>query len=965
MKINYNTQQQSAIDTIDGQVLVNAGPGSGKTQVIAQRVGSILEHTDTQPENILILTFTNAGVTAMKNRLVKMWGVGAYNVNVMTMHSFGSMVLSHYPEIIGLHNLDAATEIDLLELVREILDDLPKGHSLRRLSHNPYFDETKLKNLFATLKTEDLSIEKLEASVSEHILRLPETEGYFYIRKYKDKLAGDPKQNLIDDEIKKMSELIEAARLLPIYNNKLKGRNIFDYADMLIHVSKAFDRFPFILSRYQENYQYFIADETQDLSGLQFNILNQLTSHWGEQADVMIVGDRNQSLYGFQGADNKNIDMWAAQYPNLNEITFETNYRSNKDIIDSAQRVIAHNTDTELAPMVEGPNPMEGEVSVYEFESKEAELAYIVDQAAESGDGLAIIYAKHRQITPLIEALDGLNIPYSTHKRVNVLYEPIIGCLTTMMKFFSNTEKNDALLYEILNYPFMPLDSKQVAKVFHGKRVHNAIHPENRNTLLFYMLDSSLTDKFFSEGIQNFTMMSPYLFAKWLIDSSGLLRYVSDDTINISIVNTFVDFILELSGKNPKTNLKDLLKTIKAMQDNGVPLYVDSIIANKGVQIMSAHASKGLEYEQVIMMDCTDAWMPSRGGHNQNYKFPDTITLSGEKGSEESARRAFYVAMTRAKMALTMTYSKHNGAKDVSACKFIHETEESIHPMEVPDSLIKDAILSKIKGTSTDIKVNDKYIAEALEDFELSFSAMDTYQKCPISFYYRYILKVPAIEKEHLAYGNAMHYGMEQFYRDMRKNKKEFGPKTDIIKHFLEYMDKNEHQFTSENFNRYRERGELALADVIKDFNPNTSSRVEQKIGNCHIEGVPVKGFIDRIDFLTEVDVANIDYKTGKYDKNKYLPATSDFIGGQHWRQGFFYFALIYAQGLENWVPKSTTFRYLESRDKPTVEMDRIGLGLIRQQIKEVSSSINKQDFTNGCGEETCQWCNLQKQIKL
>jgi DNA helicase-2/ATP-dependent DNA helicase PcrA len=964
MNITYNTEQLNAINAVDGQVIVNAGPGSGKTQIIAERVGRIINETDTEPSNILILTFTNAGVNAMKKRLVGMYGPDAYNIVVHTFHSFGSMVLAHYPEIIGLHDLDAATEVDILEVIREIIDELPQDNVLRRLGNNPYFDENKIKSLFATLKTEDISEQVLEKKILSHLAELPTKEGYFYKRKYKDFVAGDAKPAAIQDETDKMVQLLAAAKLLSDYNKKLISQKLYDYADMLVYVSNAFDKHEFILRRYQETFLYKIADEMQDSSGLQMKIINQLNSYWGENADVMLVGDNNQSLYGFQGANVQNIIDWEKQYPAIQKINLQVNYRSNQDIIDAAHRVIINNTDSNPIELTAGSKGKEGEVSINQFDTKYDELTWVVNQAKVHGSDLAIIYSKHKQITDLLEVLEYNDIPYQTKRRTNALNEPVVDCILKLMKYFSNPEKYDALLYEVLNYPFLPIEPKNVASLIHQKRINNAKYPEDTKSLRWFISGTKISD-FVEEGSEYYSISSPYLFVKWLITKSGMVKYFDTDSFSLSIINTFVSFISNQCARNPKLSLKDLTKTIRSMQENTVPLFVDSVIAKNGVHIMSAHASKGLEFPNVIMMDCTKAWMPSRVA-SQDFKFPDNITLSGEKGSEETARRAFYVAMTRAEISLTMTFAIKDGDVDVIPCKFIHEVNDTIHPIEVNQDLVQKTVADKLKGgTDRSITINDEFIADALKDFQLSFSAMDLYQKCPLSFYYKHVLKVPTIEKEHLTYGNAMHYALEFYYRAMRSNKKSFGPISDVIDNFKSFMAKNEHHFTSANYTRYLERGIKVFDEYLKDFNPQPSSRVEQRISNCHIEGVPVKCFIDLMEFDTEVNVRLTDYKTGKFDKAKYAPATEDEIGGQHWRQGFFYFGSVLAQNLENWVPKSVTFDYLEHNKKVTVDMDSTGLDLIKRQIKQVNDSIKNQDFAHGCGEETCQFCNLNKQINL
>jgi len=965
-----NTNQQIAVDNIDGPVMVLAGPGTGKTQVLSDRIIKIIEETDTSPYNILCLTFTDAGVVAMKKRLLENLGPMAHHLNIYTFHSFCTRVIYENPDLIGFKDLEAADQIDITLIIREIIDSLPKGHNLRRVSVNPYFDEKALADLFQTLKMEDMtSLNDLTQKTTEYIKDLPNKPEFQYKRKYKTFNAGDPKPALIKDETDKMLRLLSAAELLPKYDQMLRQKKLYDFADMLIYVSKAFDRYEWLLRRYQEQFLYVLVDEFQDTNGMQFKLINQLLSFWEEQANIFTVGDDDQCLYQFQGARLENLVQFENQYPDIVKVNLDVNYRSNQNIINAATNVISNNTERLSQDKEFKAHSKEiKNVECFQYESLEDEYTDAISyaqQRLDKGDSVAIIYSKHRQVEPIVNALEAMGAPYTTKKRKDGLNDPIIDCVISLLIYFNDPIRYDAVLYGILNYPFMDITPFEAAELFQSKRVHNAIEGNEHKILLQFIESSEVRIKEFIEyGINYAPISSPFTFYKWVVHNSGMLHYFKDQDYALSVLKTFADFIENQQSKNPRLTIKKLINIIIALQENKIAMPVQSIVANGGINLLSAHGSKGLEFDTVIMIDCTKTWEPGRGG--SKFKFPDNITLSGEEASLEFSRRAFYVAMTRAKSRLRMSYSAKHGDKDKNPSQFISESEVEITKASTSSDKIRNFVQNSLQGLSTinAADINDQYIAENLEDFTLSFSAMSTYQRCPISFYYQYVLKVPIIEKSHLEFGNAVHSGLEMFYRDMLRNKKKFGSKLDVIKYFKEYMTSNEFKFSSVDYPRYVDRGEEALNSYIKEIELSTTVRVEQHISNCEIEGVPVKGIIDLLSFTSDIDVDITDYKTGKYKKENYAEGDSENIGGKHWRQANFYFALLFAQSKENWVPKSCTFSYVEPTDKGhknvTIENDSQGLHIIRNQIKQTYKSIQNQEFSTGCGEENCQWCNLQ-----
>ncbi|MFY8191246.1 MAG: UvrD-helicase domain-containing protein [Bacteroidia bacterium] len=210
-----NAEQQAAVQHIEGPVLVIAGPGTGKTQILAARIARILLETDALPENILCLTYTDAGAVAMRKRLQEFIGPDAYRVQIATFHGFCNRVIQDNLDVFGFRNLDPVSELETIEYLRELVDALPKNNPLKRYTGDVYFEINRLKSLFQLMKKEDWSPEYLVQKTDEYIKELPEKPEFLYKRAGKDKQGnaykkGDVKKDALQAAIDKM-ELLKAA----------------------------------------------------------------------------------------------------------------------------------------------------------------------------------------------------------------------------------------------------------------------------------------------------------------------------------------------------------------------------------------------------------------------------------------------------------------------------------------------------------------------------------------------------------------------------------------------------------------------------------------------------------------------------------------------------------------------------------------------------------------------------------
>src|SRR4030095_12888162 len=301
-----NEKQKIAVDTIEGPVMVIAGPGTGKTQILASRIGKILLETDAIPQNILCLTYTDAGVVAMRKRLLSFIGPDAYKVHIYTFHAFCNEVIQDNLNLFEKTALDPISELERVALMRELIDAFPKNHLLKRYRGDVYYEINNLQQLFSAMKREGWTPGYINERIDEYITSLTTRDDFIYKRKFKEFNAGDLKKDKIEEEKERKEKLRAAVNEFDHFQQMMRKRNRYDFDDMINWVIKAFEENKNLLATYQEKFLYILVDEYQDTSGTQNRIVQLLINFW-EKPNVFVVGDDDQSIYRFQGANVENM----------------------------------------------------------------------------------------------------------------------------------------------------------------------------------------------------------------------------------------------------------------------------------------------------------------------------------------------------------------------------------------------------------------------------------------------------------------------------------------------------------------------------------------------------------------------------------------------------------------------------------------------------------------------------------
>ena len=1018
-----NPEQLAAVNKMDGPVLVVAGPGTGKTQILAARIGKILTDTDALPNEILCLTYTDAGAVAMRKRLFEFIGPDAYRINIYTFHAFCNEIIQENLEYFGKLNLESLSDLESAMLFRELVDEFDNDHLLKRFTGDVYYDTKRLKDLFSTMKRENWDAAMIETAVQEYLDDIPNREEFVYKRANSKTgiKVGDPKQKDIDAAHDLMKKLVAAVREYQNYDAKMKTRGRYDYDDMIIWVLRAFRDNEEILRKYQERYQYILVDEFQDTSGSQNELLRFLLNYW-DVPNVFVVGDDDQSIFKFQGANMKNILDFATDYVStLQTVVLKHNYRSNQHILDISKALINNNferltTQLQLDKDLRASHPRFVEMTVepmireYENANQElvdvsAQIKHLIDKGTEPGE-IAVIYRNHSQVEEMIQYLEVKKIAVNTKRKIDILTQPfgekIINIMSYLMMELDSPYSGDELLFEILHYDFFNIEPIEIAKASIAVSQENFSannRDKQRTSIRRYISelrppvqpDLFAPDKYMEmrylmnnidELLKSAVNVTLQQFFQDVIAKMGILRYIMQQTDKggyMQMLTSFFDFLKDESRKNPDIKLADLMATIELMKKNSIRLDLNKVIfSDNGVNFLTAHGSKGLEFEHVFFIGCDKRTWDSKG-RNNGFSLPDTLTStsSDDIAQVEEARRLFYVAVTRAKQCLMISYAgQDKKGKAQEASRFVGEILASTNlevqfPKVSPDVMIDFVAtqFSEVEKPKVEL-LDTNYINQLLQSYTLSVTHLNNYLDCPLRFYFQCLIRVPSGKSPSATFGQAVHWALNKTYRLLKENDNEFLSTEQFMKEFEWYMVRNRDSFTKKEYTTRLAYGWKILPPYYEQ-NVDTWNKIavtEKAIKNIEIKGVPIKGNLDKMEFDGK-NVTVVDYKTGKVKnaKDKLLPPTPEApMGGDYWRQGVFYKILVDHDRTNDWEVIDTIFDFVEPESegeyfKKKYVISPQDIDLVTSQITETYQKIMAHDFNTGCGKKECQWCHFVK----
>lgn len=1020
-----NERQREAVDNTEGPVMVIAGPGTGKTQILASRIGKILQDTDFMPQNILCLTYTDAGTVAMRRRLTDFIGPDAYRVSIHTFHSFCNEVIQDNLALFEKTSLDAISELEKIQLLKKLIDGFSKDNPLKRYRGDVYYDMKNLATLFSSMKREGWTVDYIRGSIRAYLDSLPERSEFIAKRAVKNFRKGDVRTDKIAVEAEKMERLQAAVEQFTVFQTLMQAANRYDFDDMINWVIRAFETHPHLLADYKERFQYILVDEYQDTSGTQNRLIQLLTGR-EEMPNIFVVGDDDQSIYRFQGANVENMAQFAESFvDSLRTVVLTQNYRSVQNILNVSMSLIGNNGNSRLVNQLPGlSKDLEASSShlteldippvIQRYSTPRDEMAGItlaVGRLLEEGippGKIAVIYRENRYGEELAQYLRLKGLPFYSKRNINLFEVPFARKVLTLLRYIAaeldTPYSGDDLLFAIMHYDFYNIPPIEAAKVsirvaekgYQEKtsiRQHLQEWQKTRNLTLFteapaeeMMRLSGIIEKWIRDA---FNVTLQQLFAN-IIHEGGVLGYVMQSPEKIwlmKILQALFDFIKEESRRNPDLNILSLMETIELMESNNIPIELVQVSGNeKGINLITAHGSKGLEFEYVFLAGTNSHVWEKKRRNNSGFSLPDTVFVTQATSTDEQElRRLFYVAVTRTEKHLFISYPEfRQDGKPLEPSLFITEIlEEHILPNEqvaLPEeALFEFELLNYTKEQAPEIaRVDEQFVDTLLSGFVMNVTALNNYLDCPLGFFYKSLVRVPTGRSESTEFGSAVHYALEKLFQKMQESGQNvFPPREEFLRDFTWSMLRNRESFTKEAFERRMEYGKDILSNYYDTYVnewPRIVS-VERNIRNVVVKGVPVKGKVDKLEFDgNQVNV--VDYKTGDYEKavREYRkferPSERHPHGGDYWRQAVFYKILMDNYRQKNWQVVSTEFDFIEPDKQKQYHREKVFITpedttTVTQQIVTTWAKIQNKDFYTGCGKPDCSWCNFVKDNRL
>ena len=994
-----NSRQREAVTHPDGPLLVVAGPGTGKTQLLAARVAWLLATTDTKAHEILCLTYTDAAAQNMRQRLQQFIGLEAHRVAIHTFHSLGQLLIQENAHLLERDDFTPASELEVEGLLRRLLDELPSGHPLRRTTSAVYYDVPALKTLFQAMKREGWNEAQLRQALEEYrqSIQPSATAGK----------ALSPSKRA-DLELR-ITKAVAAVELLAGYQSGLQQERRYDYDDMLAWAIALLTQHEHVRLSYQERFQHFLVDEFQDTNGAQSQLLYLLANYW-ENPNVLVVGDDDQSIFRFQGACVANILEFTERFPSAKVVVLEENYRSSAAILAAAQGLITRNQErlTQRLPgLVKALQARHARFAdspvrprLLSYASPLHEAAHVAQQLAAQHaagwptGGVGVLVRTNGQLELLATLLRAAGIPFQRKRKVNVLREEgLASSLRRVLDYLAaalqaNHTASDAALFVVLHLPCFEVPSSDLVRLAAGYKRQKLDAPRDATPYPWSVWAEEVTGRdavaeqlgLSSQGRVALQRALAQL-QQWVRVAASqplpvLLEQVVQQTLLpaqlvahpqpahlLAVARTLLAFGRQEARRQPGLEVSDFLRIwdLQASTKEGLPLEQSSGHGGAALELSTVHSAKGLEWEQVWMVGCqASKWQSTQTKYA--FLLPPALVPTPNSALEcEEARRLFFVGLTRAQVDLRVSWAEadENG-KGLPPSQFVQELASggiSVESVEVEASIVAAAALTQLTPPPPAAPLPAiALLEELMANFTLSATVLNAYLRCPISCYYEHLLGAPQERNEHLLFGVAVHAALEQYFRRaQREPERGFGTSEELEAEFARRFQRHRDDLPAAVFTRLLQNGQDQLRAWWARWHSQwqLSSVVEYKVVRAVLpEGIALTGKVDRLDLYPNgrtVDV--LDYKTGASDKHtaklKAAPAKAaeatlqewhadeQLRGTDYWRQAVFYHLLLAHDQTARYQPAAVKINFLRPVSKPSTPPQ-----FIQEEVKVTPEAI-------------------------
>ena len=917
--IKPNSKQQQAIDILNGQVMLLAGPGTGKTFTVIHRIEKMLAD-GVEPSSILCLTFSDAAASEMRQRLIKKMGVVASAVDIYTYHSFCNDLIKTYPDKFEMTSgVKLITDAEKISIMKECIDDANLEFFVPSRADRYFFTKNFI-SYVEKLKTQRVSKDEYMACIDTNPMLMPrykELESEIYEREQ----AGNTKNKTRYNELEKIKTNIEKAKelwtLFELYSTKMINKNLIDFSDMINLVLTSFEEDSQFLSEVSNKYKYFLVDEYQDTNDLQNQIIFNLLDG-NDEKNIFVVGDDDQIIYGFQGAKSDNIENFLTKYPNTTVICLEENNRSTQTILDFSNLIVNQDENRlennlyfkekyNISKKLTAKNPKiivkDKKIKRIQFGEILQEFNYIVDDiktliesdfAPKTDEDkidysqIAIISKKRAELQTFAELLKGKNIPFQIDEGKSIFAIRSTILIYFYIKAMNNyLTSSDKLFGLLLSEPFK-IDQQDYNKILEEKRLWKKDESSDFITLMRNLNGWKNPEKI-TKFLETFDYLQDYASSNNLrntvveiINRTGLLTYFyksgKNRSENLAGIRKIISEATDFQNSDSTKNLSDFVKYLDDCFENEIDINLDkdSVVQN-AVQLMTYHGSKGREFEYVylpnlISSNWEDFRMPGE------YKLiteevPDKDTAQAKKDSE--LLKLLFVGITRAKHTLTISFADSNNGKAQQITKYLEPTANYDFDSEQFECSADDLTTEFYRSVSSDVFDNQKAfkneIEERVKSVVLSPSRLNDYLSCPRKFFYVKVLGIDVEEADWdgANFGTLIHSLLERAVKVAKESA--YPTLEEILEKFRLGMDGM--KFSSEaKKEKYFKQGQKLLTNYYPYFSQIPISRItdiEFSFYGVDVDGDFITGKIDRIEKNSDGTFELYDYKTGNYTSEK------------------------------------------------------------------------------------------------
>jgi DNA helicase-2/ATP-dependent DNA helicase PcrA len=949
-----NAEQKEVVDKIEGALMVVAGPGAGKTQVMSLRAANILRQTDVMPDSILCLTFTDSATQNLQKRLHRFIGNAAYDVSVFTFHGFASQLQNEFAEFFYEdRDWTVVDELEQVLMLERIIESLPLEANLRKqIPSEGYVYMGDVRGKLSQLKRagfsaaqyskllEDsaLDIEKMnklvgsfldelgrlsKGKIDDLVLFVGELEGKFEFEESKSRKLNETerwakvflksmaaaileskneestkpfsawkKENISKDKDKnsvlkdwlRLEKNMELAYVYQEYEKKMDEAGFVDFDDLLMDVREKLMTDEVFRAVVQERYLYVMVDEFQDTSGVQMDIVSLVLGDADKGTpNVMVVGDDDQSIYKFQGARVSNILKFKEVYPECELVVLDKNYRSTQNVLDLIRDLVVQGEDRlenhidEISKeLVAGNSGLEkGRIEYREFNYELQEMEWIAEKVGQmyrDGEDLsevAVIARGHRSLRELSKLLHDKGVPFSYEHSKDILESEIVEKIYKILLYIDaefDREKfgRDDLVVEILSYEFWGISRLEL-----WKYVHKAY--KERKDLIELIDETETVSERIREVIEFLVVLgqkaneiSVFEILQYLIGGKELVlederefvspmkEYYFPKTDEASKDENYLSFLMDL--KTLFDRLKDY-RVGEVLRVHEVVEYISSHMDHKlrinnnfnlvsgknALNLMTAHKSKGMEFETVFVMSCNAKAWESKGRPDR-LKTLLNVNVQTNPDDTDDFLRLFYVALSRAKRNLYMgSYLLTSNGKEVKPFRFMSTVlenyeengvgvfDEVVRAEESVDGMDERSVeidlgmllgLGELENVDVVSNSGEKdFMKSLVKDYKLSVTAFNNFLDLsnggPKYFLEKNLLRFPQAKSVYAEYGTAMHEGISKYIIASKKA----GELVDISVLMDEFVSKlRRSRLTDKEFKEFSAKGKKYLERVYRDI---------------------------------------------------------------------------------------------------------------------------------------------------